>query len=203
MGRHKSVDTPARKRRRLPHVAVIERSDPFLPADKQTLYEQCRRITNGQEFYHGSQWRHDRDIHVIHFAEAHQAKALEEWVWRNRFYARPKPHYGPSQEERAAFEQEVVRWGVRTGALRRVVQAYRRRSREGGSLLQCDTAAQQALRMYLLPSGHEYYDVERVLVSWAMREHGRWFRGERRFPLMPWENPDDYPPPSAYPHSED
>lgn len=40
--------------RTLPHVAVIERSEPFLPADTDTLDEQCRRITNGQEFHHVS-----------------------------------------------------------------------------------------------------------------------------------------------------
>lgn len=203
LAKRKSVDTPARKRRRLPHVAVIERSDPFLPADTDALYEQCRRITNGREFHHGRRWQHDRDVHVIHFVEAHQAKALEEWVRHNRFYDRPKPHYGPSQAERSAFEQEAVKWGIRTTALRRVVQAYRCRSREGGSLLQCHTAAQQTLRLYLLPPEHDQYDVAQVLVSWAMREHFHWFFGWREPTVAVTEGADDYPPPSAYPHSEE
>jgi hypothetical protein len=58
-----------------------------------------------------------------------------------------------------------------------------------------------ALRPYL-PPDHGYFDMAQVFVSWAQREHRRWFNGERRFPLMPWENPDDYPPQAAYAHSE-
>lgn len=202
MSRRKGEDTPAKKRRRLPHVAVIERSDPFLAADRQQLEDQCFRITNGREFFVTMRWQDDRDVHVVHFAEPHQAKSLEEWIRQTRFYARPKPYYGPTQEERAAFEQEALAWGARTGALRAVVQAYRRRSLAGGSIGQCQTAAEQMLRRHLLPDGHGHYNVATVLVSWAMREHTGWFFGLRRQANGTGNEPD-FPPPDAYPHSEE
>ena len=59
------------------HVAVIERSGPFAAADARLLEQERRRITNGCEFYRCMRWQHDRDVHIVHFAEAHQAKALE------------------------------------------------------------------------------------------------------------------------------
>lgn len=186
----------------MPHAAVIDRSDPFLAADQQELDEQCFRITNGREFFVTTRWQNDRDVYVVHFAEAHQAKALEEWVKRTRFYARPKPRYGPSEEERAAFEQEALAWGTRTGALRAVVQAYRRRHHASANMMQCQTAAEQMLRRYLLPEGHGYYNVATVLVSWAMRKHTAWFFGSRRIVTRPPAEPD-FPPPDAYPHSEE
>lgn len=203
MGRRKGEDTPARKRRRLPHVAVIERSAPFRREDLQELKEQCRRNTNGQEFWITTQWRNDRDVYVVHFAEAHQARTVELWARHERFAERPAPLFGPSQEERAAFEQLAIRWGVRTGALRRVVQAYRRRSLENGSLSQCHTAAQLTLQKYLPPIDAGHFDVAELFVSWAKREHWHWFYDHRKPTLAPWEDPDEYPPPWAYAHSEE
>jgi hypothetical protein len=41
MSRRKGEDTPAKKRRRLPHVAVVEREDPFLRADSEQLEAEC------------------------------------------------------------------------------------------------------------------------------------------------------------------
>jgi hypothetical protein len=175
MGRRKGEDTPAKKRRRLSHVAVVERSEPFAAADARLLEEECRRITNGQEFYRCMRWQIDRDVHVVHFAEAHQAVALEEWVRRNRFAERPAPKIGPSSAERAAFEAAAVMWGVRTGALRRLV----------------------------LPPAGGYIDMAELFVRWAKREHWHWFYGRRKPSPRPWEDPADYPPADAYPHRED
>lgn len=178
MGKRKGEDTPAKKRRRLPFVADLDRAEPFRSEDWRQLREQCRRITNGQEFYICQRVQRDEWMYVVHFAEEHQAKALEEWNRRERFSQRPVPKFGPTSEERAAFEQAAVAWGIRTGALRRTVQAWRRKSREGGSLLQCHSEAQKALRPYL-PPDHGHFDMAQVFVSWAQREHGEWFYGRR------------------------
>jgi hypothetical protein len=43
-------------------------------------------------------WNGDRYVHVVHFAEEHQAMALEEWLRRERFEERPVPKFGPSKE---------------------------------------------------------------------------------------------------------
>ena len=178
MSRRKGEDTPARKRRRLPHVADLGRADPFRREDWRQLEEQCSRITNGQEFHIRQRVQRDQWMYVVHFSEAHQAKALADWVRRQRFSERPAPTFGPSPDERTAFEQAAVAWGVRTGAIRRAVQAWRRKAHEGGSLLQCQTAAQMALRPYL-PPDHGHFDMAQVFVSWVQREHGQWFYGRR------------------------
>ncbi len=204
LSRRKGEDTPAKKRRRLPYVAVIERSDPFRSDDQKLLEEQCFRITNGQEFYHGRRWERslDRDVHVVHFAAQHQAEALDRWVRNERFYDRPRPKYGPSEEEARAFEQAAIKWGLQTGALRRVVQAYRRAMFDQASMLRCRTAAQQELRRYL-PPDHGSFDMAQVMVSWAMREHWRWFNRERIWANNPYRPPDWYPPDDAYAHNEE
>jgi hypothetical protein len=43
-------------------------------------------------------WDGDRYVPVVHFAEEHQAMALEEWLRRERFEERPVPKFGPSKE---------------------------------------------------------------------------------------------------------
>ena len=91
MSRRKGEDTPARKRQRLPHVADLGRADPFRREDWRELEEQCGRITNGQEFHICQRVQRDQWMYVVHFAEAHQAKALEDWVRRQRFSERPAP----------------------------------------------------------------------------------------------------------------
>lgn len=155
MGRRKGEDTAARKRRRMPHVAVIDRSEPFRDADRRILEEQCFRITNGQEFHYGMSRQDDRDVYVVHFAEAHQAQALSDWLRREHFAERPAPKFGPSCEEKHAFEQAALHWGLRTGALRRVVQAYRRAMFDNASKLRCRSAAQEELRRHLPPRSRQ------------------------------------------------
>lgn len=199
MGRRKGEDTPAKKRRRMPHVAVIEREEPFLRSDSEALEAECQRVTNGREYFRCQRRDGDRYVHVVHFSEEHQAKALQDWINRQRFAERPVPKFGPSPEERAAFEQTALLWGLRTGAVRRTVQAWRRKSREGGSLLQCQSAAQRTLRLFM-PPDDRHFDMAQVFVSWAQREHGPWFYGYRSAieALPHWFAPED-----AYTHSED
>lgn len=201
MSRRKGEDTPAKKRRRLPHVADLDREETFRSEDWKQLEEQCSRITNGREFFICQRIQRDKWMFVVHFAEAHQAKALEDWARRERFSQRPAPKFGPGAEERAAFEIAALAWGLRTGALRRTVQAWRRAYREGRSLLQAHSASQQALRSYL-PPDHGYHDMAQVFVSWAQREHGDWFHGHRPQADHPSRPPEWFPPADAYAHSD-
>ena len=53
MSYRKGEDTPAKKRWRLTHRVVIEdRDEPFRAADREELEAECRRVTNGAEFFY-------------------------------------------------------------------------------------------------------------------------------------------------------
>jgi len=194
----KGEDTPAKKRRRLTCRVVIEdREEPFRAADRDELEAECRRITNGAEFFYNMERNGDRYEHVVRFAAEHQAAALADWLKRKRFAERPAPRFGSTPEEQAAFEQSALAWGFRTGALRRVVQAFRH---ERGSLTRQWSAAHQMLARYRMPEGR---DVAQVFISWAMQKHHHWFFRQREWADNPFRPADWFPPDDAYPHSDD
>jgi hypothetical protein len=124
---------------------------------------------------------------------------LRQWLQRTRFVERPAPQFGPTLEERAAFEQAALAWGFRTGAIRRVIQAFRR---EPGSLTRQWSAAHMTLAQYRMPEsmGH---DVAAVFVAWAQRHHGGWFYGRREEAQGPFRPADWFPPADAWPHSDE
>ncbi len=62
MSYRKGEDTPAKKRRRMPHVAVIDRDDVMRTADRDELEQVCQRLTNGNEFYIGQRRQDDHDV---------------------------------------------------------------------------------------------------------------------------------------------
>jgi hypothetical protein len=186
----------------MPHIAHLGRTKPLRDVDRAQLDQTCMRITNGQEFLYGVE-RIDGDWrYVVRFSEPHHAEALRDWVRREHFSERPPPKFGPTDEEKRAFEEVAIAWGARTGALRRVVQAYRRAMFENETMMRCDTAAQQALRAYLPPE-HGFHNMARVMVSWAMQRHWHWFFGERPWAANPFRPADWYPPDDAYPHSDE
>jgi len=151
MSYRKSGVTPAKKRRRLPFKAVVEeREEPFLAADLGELEAECRRITNGAEFFYSMERNSDRYAHIVRFASEQQAAALREWLRRTRFDQRPVPKFRPTAQEKAAFEQSALAWGFRTGAIRRVIQAFRH---EPGSLTRQWSAAHEMLARYQMPEG--------------------------------------------------
>jgi hypothetical protein len=96
-----------------------------------------------------------------------------------------------------AFEQSAFAWGFRTGALRRVIQAFRR---EPGSLTRQWSAAHQRLARYQMLEGR---DVAAVFISWAQKHHWHWFFGQRERADHPFRPADWFPPADAYPHSEE
>lgn len=194
-----SRDSAAKRSRRLPHVVDLERDEPFRAEDRDQLLAQCARITNGQEFWFGQ----DRSWHyVVQFSEPHHAEALKHWLWQERFMSRPFVKFGPSREEHETFAREIVAWGLRTGALRRVLSAYRRAYQEGQSLTKCHSIAQQALGPYL-PPNTTYFNPARVMTCWGEVHHGDWIEGRRMPATVPATAPEWCAPDDAYPHSED
>ena len=102
MSYRKGEDTPAKKRRRLGLRVVIEdREEPFRAADRDELEAECRRITNGPEFFYNMERNGGRYEHVVRFAAEHQAAALADWLRRERIAEPPAPRYAPTAEERA------------------------------------------------------------------------------------------------------
>lgn len=196
----RSTNSYALLRKRLTHETVICRSEPFRRDDEAKVDAAIARITNGQE--HLRTWRREerQDVMVYLFGAASQADAFRDWARREKIDRLPAARYGPTSEERTAFEDVAVRWGVRTGALRRIVQAYRRTMHGGGSMLRCHTAAQLAYQAELPPEHCERFAVGQVLVGWAMRLYPDWFHGHRR---PSFEAEADYAPQDAYPHTED
>src|SRR5882762_4183106 len=99
--------------------------------------------------------------YVVRFGAEHQEAPLADWLRGERFAERPVRRFGPTPEEAVAFEQSAFAWGFRTGALRRVIQAFRR---EPGSLTRQWSAAHQMLARYQMLKGR---DVAAVFISWA------------------------------------
>jgi hypothetical protein len=191
------TNTHAQARRRLPFVAIIDREEPFCRVDSEEIEAECRRITNGAEFLKTMARAGRGYQHVVHFGSQHQADAFHLWCHRNDIARRPVPRFGPSPEEKAAFRQACLLWGFRTGAVRRIVQAFRNTQ---GSLLQQQSAAQNVAHSYVPPQGG---DVAMELVHWAMENYHHWFFHQRPPARHHWEDPNEYPPQKAYPHTED
>ena len=128
MSRHNPV---ASKRRRLPFVAKIKRDDPFCPEDEREIEAMCKRIAAAGEFLTLAGWREDAGYRVFHFATWAKARAMQHWIDRNGIAHRPMPKLGESVEEKAARKQEALAWGLETGAVRDIVQAYRQAQERG------------------------------------------------------------------------
>lgn len=199
MSRRKGEDTPARKRRRLPFVVVIEREDPFLDADQREIDAACLRITNGAEYYHGMSRFDLKYWHVFHFGSQQQADAFRKIAWDGNYHRR-EVIYRPSKDQIEAFRQTVLLWGFRTGAIRRVLRAWRNTP---GSLHQQSTAAQLMVASYRVPEGDE--DVFHIFFEWAGKHHWHWLHRQRKEPgWISWNDHDHWTvPQDAYPHSEE
>jgi hypothetical protein len=125
MGRRKGGDTVAAKKRRMPFVAKIKREDPFRPEDEREVQAMCRRIAAAGEFVSLAGWRADAGYRVFHFATWSKARAMQHWIDRSGIARRPMPKLGLTSEEIAEKKLEALAWGLETGAVRDIVQAYR------------------------------------------------------------------------------
>jgi hypothetical protein len=197
MSRRRGGDTPARKRRRLPFVVVIEREEPSLDADQREIDAACLRITNGAEYYHGMSRFDLKYLHVFHFGSRQQADTFRRIAWDGDYVRRPVLHR-PTPQEREAHRQTVMLWGFRTGAIRRVLRAWRNTR---GSLHQQNVAGQLMVASYRVPEGDR--DVLHIFLEWAGEHHWHWLHGRSHPGWLPFDELHWVIPQDAYPHSDD
>jgi hypothetical protein len=131
MARHKSVDTLDRKRRRVPFTAKIKREDPFCSADQREIYAMCRRIAGASEHCSSAGWREESGYVLYHFTTWAKARAMQHWIDRSGIAHRPMPKLGPTPEEVGERKRQALAWGLATGAVRDIEQAYRRARHAG------------------------------------------------------------------------
>ena len=174
MGRRKGEDTIAAKRRRMPYVAKIRREDPFRPEDAREVESACRRIAAASEFMVLAGWREDSGYRVYHFTTWAKARAMQHWIDRSGIANRPMPKLGLTAEEIAEAKRLALEWGMRTGAVRDVVQAYRRARYSGDAELTSFNAA-CAVAMSLGRPGEEVENTVRTLLEWARATYPHWF----------------------------
>jgi hypothetical protein len=84
------------KLKRLPHKALLRRTDPFFTADNDELEATLLRIADGAEYlsYAGSRGD-ENDCHVICFDTAEKARAMQAWIETSGIESRPRPRPPP------------------------------------------------------------------------------------------------------------
>jgi hypothetical protein len=174
MARRKGEDTLDRKRRRMPFMAKIKRDEPFSSADQREIDAMCRRIAGAAEHCSFAGWREDSGYRVYHFTTWAKARALQHWIDRSGIAHRPMPKLGPPPEEAAERKRQALAWGLATGAVREVVQAYRRARHAGDQDLTAFNAACTVGLALGRPNGEVQHTVE-VLLEWARENHREWF----------------------------
>jgi hypothetical protein len=174
MGRRKGEDSIAAKKRRMPFVAKMRREDPFCREDEREIQAMCRRIAAASEFMSLAGWREDAGFRVFHFTTWAKARAMQHWIDRSRIAHRPMPKMGLTAEERAERERAALAWGLGTGAVRDVVQAYRRARWNGDGEITAFNAACEAALTLGRPTG-EVQGTVKVLLDWARERYRDWF----------------------------
>ena len=84
------------------------------------------------------------------------------------------PKLGATPEEAAERKRQALAWGLATGAVREVVQAYRRARHAGGEDLTAFNAACTVGLALGRPNDEVQHTVE-VLLDWARENHREWF----------------------------
>jgi hypothetical protein len=174
LGRRKGEDTIAAKKRRMPFVAKIRREDPFRPEDEREIQAACRRVAAASEFMSLAGWREDAAYRVFYFTTWAKARAMQHWIDRSGIAHRPMPKLGLSREEIAERKREALKWGLETGAMRDVVQTYRRARHRGDGELTALNEAATVAKALGRPNG-KVQDTVRVLIDWAIEHHRDWF----------------------------
>lgn len=174
MGRRKGEDTIAAKKRRMPFVAKIRREDPFRPQDEREITAACKRVAAASESMSLAGWREDSGYRLFYFTTWAKARAMQHWIDRSGIAHRPMPKLGLTAEEQAERKREDLAWGLETGAVRDVVQAYRRARHAGDSELTAMNAAAAAAHALGRP-GERIESTAKVLVEWAITHHRDWF----------------------------
>lgn len=174
MGRRKGEDTIAAKKRRMPFVAKIKREDPFRSDDSREIQAMCKRIAASSEFMSLAGWREDAGFVVLHFTTWAKARAMQHWIDRSGIAHRPMPKLGLTKDEIAESRREALAWGLETGAVRDVVQAYRRARHRGDSELTAFNQAADMAKALGRPTD-KVQETAQVLIGWAIEHHRDWF----------------------------
>lgn len=176
MGRRKGeISFDARLRRAgLLHVAKIKREDPFRTADREEINAACRRIAAAGTWDSRAGWGPDSGHFLFYFQSWAKARAMQHWIDRSRIASRPMPKLGPSKEEKAAKERELMEWALGSGAAREIVQAYRRCIFGGGAHVSalCE-AYRVAADLGCVRDGLN--DAVEHIIEWARQNHAEWF----------------------------
>ena len=112
-------------------------------------------------------WREDSGYRVYHFTTWAKARAMQHWIDRSGIANRPMPKLGLTAEEIAEAKRQALEWGLKTGAARDVVQAYRRARYSGDAELTSFNAA-CAVAMSLGRPGEEVENTVRTLLEWRV-----------------------------------
>jgi hypothetical protein len=174
MARRKGEDTLQRRKRRMPFMAKIRRDDPFRSADQCEIHAMCRRIAAASEHCSFAGWRPDAGYLVYHFTTWAKARAMQHWIDRSGITHRPAPRLGRTPEEVAEEKRQALAWGMATGAVRDVVQAYRRARHAGDGELTAFNRACEVARALGRPND-QVQATAKALLDWARENHRRWF----------------------------
>jgi hypothetical protein len=169
------ISIDARLRRAgLLHVAKIKREDPFRTVDREEINAACRRIAAAGAWDSRAGWGPESGYLLFYFASWAKARAMQHWIDRSGIARRPVPKMGPTKEEKAAKERELMEWALGSGAAREIVQAYRRRMFAGGAHVSalCE-AYQVAADLGCRRDG--LHDAVEHIIEWARTNHAEWF----------------------------
>src|SRR5215813_1382402 len=165
MSRHNPV---ASRRRRLPYIAKIKRDDLFCPEDEREIEVICKRIAAAGEFMVLAGWREDAGYRVFYFGTWAKTRAMQHWIDRSGIASRPMPRLGEAPQEREERRREALAWGLETGAVHAVVQAYRQARNRGESELTAFNAAADTALAFGRPL-NQINDTARVLLDGALK----------------------------------
>ena len=119
-------------------------------------------------------WREDSGYRVYHFTTWAKARAMQHWIDRSGIANRPMPKLGLTAEEIAESRRQALEWGLKTGAVRDVVQAYRRARYSGDAELTSFNAA-CSVAMALGRPGEKVENTVHTLLDWARANYPDWF----------------------------
>src|SRR5262245_8560875 len=152
----------------MPYVAKIKRDDPFWPQDEREIQGMCKRIAAAGEYMVLAGWREDAGHRVFHFGTWAKARAMQHWIDRGGIVSRPMPKLGETPQEREERRREALAWGLETGAVHAVVQAYQQARDRGESDLTAFNAAADAALAFGRPL-NQINDTARVLLDGALK----------------------------------
>lgn len=78
--------------RKLPHVARLNRWQPFRSVDQADLYAAADRIAGPGNWQSVAGWKPaDVDYRLFHFATKDEADAMQRWIQESGIETRPEP----------------------------------------------------------------------------------------------------------------